>query len=203
MDTDITKSALIIVDMQNDFLHPDKERVAQLARDQKSLLATIPNVKRLVDAFREASRPVVYITIILKPDCSDAIFLLSRLASLKEKTFLAEGTWGAQIVDELTPRKGEHVVIKKGLSGFSNTPLDTILRKLGVNTCVVTGIVTSYCVSSTIRGGIEYNYRMIIVNDATADLQKERHEAEINILAGGLADAKTSDEVIEMLGDIK
>ncbi len=201
MGTDIAKSALIIVDMQNDFLHPDGV-LGQPAKESNAV--TISNVRRLVEAFREASRPVVYVAIILKPDFSDAISSLGRNASVKGfKPFVVEGTWGAQVVDELAPRKGEHVVIKKGFNGFSNTQLDTVLRNLGVNTCVVTGIFTSICVSGTIRGGVERNYRMIIVNDATADMQRERHEAELRVLAGGYADGKTSDEVLEMLGDIK
>ena len=103
----------------------------------------------------------------------------------------------------MTPRKDEHLVVKKGFSGFSNTPLDTILRNLGVNTCVMTGVTTCVCVSSTIRGGVEHNYRMIIVNDATAEIQKELHEAELKTMARAFADVKTTDEVIEMLRDTR
>ena len=75
---DIGKSALVIVDMQNDFVHPDGG-FAHLARerpetkiDMPFLLSTIPHVKRLADAFRRASRPVVYVTQVLRPDYSDA-----------------------------------------------------------------------------------------------------------------------------------
>ena len=57
-----------------------------------------------------------------------------------EKQFIVEGTWGAQIIAELTPEKGEHVVVKKSYDGFYNTPLETILRNLGVNTCVTSGL---------------------------------------------------------------
>jgi len=210
MGPDITKSALIIVDTQNDFLHPDGG-FSQLAKeypdrkiDQEFLASIIPSVKRLAEAFREASKPVVYIAHILKSDYSDAAFPYWRRPPLRgKKFFIVEGTWGAQIVDELTPRKGEHLVIKKGFGGFSNTPLDTILRNLGVNTCVVTGVTTCVCVSTTIRGGVEHNYRMIIVSDATAEVQKELHEAELKTMARVFADVKTTDEVIEMLRDTK
>jgi nicotinamidase-related amidase len=206
---DIAKSALIIVDMQNDFLHPDGEfsRRAKAYPDRnidmEFLASTIPSIMRLAAAFRKASRPVIYIVHILKPDYSDAAFPYWKRPPLVGKQFTFEGTWGAQIVDELTPLEGEHMVIKKGYGGFSNTPLDTILGNLGVNTCVVSGILTGVCVSSTIRGGVEYNYRMIIVSDATADMQKEAHKTEIKTLARVFADVKTTDEVIEMLKDMK
>jgi nicotinamidase-related amidase len=104
-------------------------------------MGTIPHVKRLADAFRRAGRPVVYLAHVVKPDYSDAQFPYWRLGlpAGGNRTFIVEGTWGAQIIDELKPREGEHLVVKKGFGGFSNTPLDTILRNMGVTTCVVSG----------------------------------------------------------------
>lgn len=205
MEADITKSALIIVDMQNDFLH-EEGRFSKLAKespekgiDREFLTSTVPNVKRIAEAFRAASRPVTYIAHVLKPDYSDAAFPYWRFPPLREREFIVEGTWGAQIIDELTPQKGEHLVIKKGYGGFNNTPLDTILRNLGVNTCVVAGVTTCVCVSTTIRGGVGLNYRMIVVSDATAEIHRELHEAELKTMAWAFADIKTTDEVIEML----
>ena len=86
------------------------------------------------------------------------------------QTHCVEGTWGADIVDELKPHEGEHLIAKKGFGGFSNTPLDTTLRNMGVTTCVVTGVTTCVCVSNTVRGGVEHNYRTILVSDATAEV---------------------------------
>lgn len=212
MGPDIAKSALIIVDMQNDFVHPDGG-FAHLARenpeariDMPFLMGTIPYVKRLADAFRKARRPVVYIAHVLKPDYSDAQFpywRATRGALGGNRTFIVEGTWGAQIVDELKPKEGEHLVVKKGFGGFSNTPLDTILRNMGVTTCVVAGVTTCVCVSTTVRGGVEHNYRMILVKDAVAEVHRDTHEAELKTMARIFADVKTTDEVVEMLARAK
>jgi len=202
---DISKSALIIVDMQNGFIHPSgaigvsakaqpKEKI-----DMDFLSSIVVNVKKLSKAFRETGRPVVYIAHVVKPDYSDAVFPYWRRPWPNGGKWIIEGTWGAQIIDELAPRQGEHLVVKKGFGGFSHTPLDMILRNLGVNTCVVVGVTTGVCVSTTIRGGVDHNYRMIIVSDATADLQREYYEAELKILARVFADPKTTDEIIEML----
>ena len=117
------------------------------------------------------------------------------------RTFIVEGTWGAQIVDELAPQRGEHLVGKKGFGGFSNTPLDTILRNMGVTTCVVSGVTTCVCVSTTVRGGVEHNYRMILVKDAVAEVSRESHEAELKTMDRLFADVKTTDEVVAMLTD--
>ena len=210
MGPEIAKSALIIVDMQNDFVHPDGAlaRRARQAPDKKFdlpfLMGTIPQVKRLADAFRQAGRPVVYVAQVLKPDYSDAQFPWWRLGHSPggNSTFIVEGTWGARIVDELEPRVDEHLVVKKGFDGFSNTPLDTILRGMGVTTCVVAGVTTCVCVSTTVRGGVEHNYRMILVGDAVAEKSRDAHEAELRTMDRVFADLKMTDEVIAMLDDI-
>ena len=204
---EIAKSALLIVDMQNDFVHPEGG-FAQFAReapeariDMPFLMGTIPHVKRLADAFRTAGRPVVSIAPMVKPDYSDAQWPYWRLGLHPgaDRTFIVEGTWGVQIVDALQPRAGEHLVVKKGFGGFSNTPLDTILRTMGVTTCVVAGVTTCVCVSTTVRGGVEHNYRMILVKDAVAEVSRDTHEAELKTMARIFADVKTTDEVVAML----
>ena len=202
---EIEKSALIIVDMQNDFVHPEG-RFGMMAKqeperkiDHEFLASPTPRIKQLAAAFRDAGRPVVYIAHVLSPDYSDAAFPYWRHDRPSNSQFIVEGTWGAEIIDELTPDEGEHLVVKKGFGGFSNTPLDTILRNLGVTTCVVTGVTTCVCVSTTIRGGVEKNYRMIIVGDGTAEVQRDAHEHELKTMARVFADVKTTDEVIDLL----
>ncbi|MFH1031751.1 MAG: isochorismatase family cysteine hydrolase [Chloroflexota bacterium] len=204
MGADITKSALIIVDMQNDFLN-EAGHFGKLAKqyperkiDMEFLGSTIPNVKRLAVAFRAAKRPVIYLAHIVKEDYSDAAFPYWRSPPPKKREFLVEGMWGAQITDELKPQDGEHLVIKKGFGGFYNTHLDTVLRNLGVTTCVMCGVTTAVCVSTTTREGVELNYRMIVVSDAVAERSKELHEAELRVLAM-FTDVRTTDEVVKML----
>ncbi|MGC1407852.1 MAG: cysteine hydrolase [Acetobacteraceae bacterium] len=201
---------MLIIDMQNDFLHTDgwlAHRAKALpdgAMDMPFLMDTIPQVRRLADAFRSAQLPVVYVVTARRSDNSDAQvpFWRPGFYGGGNRTFVAEGSWGARIVDDLEPREGEHVVIKKGYGGFSNTPLDTILRNIGVTTCVVAGVTTCVCVSTTIRGGVEHNYRMILVGDAVAEVSRDTHEAELRTMARIFADVKTTDEVIATLADI-
>ncbi|HKT18410.1 MAG TPA: isochorismatase family cysteine hydrolase [Stellaceae bacterium] len=209
---EIARSALIIVDMQNDFVHPEggfayRARENPEAKiDMPFLMGTVPFAKRLAESFRRAGRPVVYVAHVLKPDYSDAQFPYWRATrgSLSgNRTFITEGSWGAQITDELKPQPGEHLVVKKGFGGFSNTPLDTILRNLGVTTCVVCGVTTCVCVSTTVRGGVEHNYRMMLVSDAVAEVHRDTHEAELKTMARVFAEVKTTDEIVAMLAQIK
>lgn len=207
---DPSRSALIIVDMQNDFVHPDGG-FARCARenpergwDMPFLMGTIPQVRRLLEAFRRAGRPVIHIITTHDPAYADAQWPHWRSGLTGEnRTFLIEGSWGAQIADELKPQDGEHIVIKKGYGGFSNTPLDTILRHLGITTCVVAGATTTVCVSTTLRGGVGHNYNMILVKDAVAETSRELHEAEVEILGRAFAaEVKTTDGVVATLSDI-
>ncbi len=208
MGADIACSALIVVDMQNDFLHPDggfahrARKHPEACIDMPFLMGTIPQIKRLVEAFRAAGRPVVYIAHVLKPDYLDAQFPYWRTpldSPNGKRTLIIEGTWGAQIIDELKPKDGEHLVVKKGFGGFSNTPLDTILRNMNVTTCVVCGITTCICVSTTVRGGVEHNYRMIVVKDAVAEIHRDTHESELKILGRAFADVHSTTEILDML----
>ena len=102
-------------------------------------------------------------------------------------------------MDELKPKEGEHLIVKKGFGGFSNTPLDTVLRNLGVTTCVVSGVTTCVCVSTTVRGGVDHNYHMILVKDAVAEVNRRTHDAELETMTRVFADVRTTEEVVAML----
>ena len=202
---EIENSALIIVDMQNDFVHPDgvfglmAKQNPERNIDHEFLASPTPRIQALAAAYRDTGRPVIHIAHVLAPDYSDAAFPYWRHERSRNSQFIVEGSWGAEIIDELTPEEGEHLVVKKGYGGFSNTPLDTILRNYGVTTCVVTGVTTCVCVSTTIRGGVENNYRMIIVEDGTAEVQRDAHAHELKTLNRVFADVKTANEVIDSL----
>jgi nicotinamidase-related amidase len=143
---------------------------------------------------------------VLKPDYSDAAWPYWRLGiepATWNHTHCVENTWGAEIIDELKPHEGEHLIVKKGFGGFANTALDTTLRNIGVNTCVVAGVTTCVCVSNTVRGGVEHNYRMALVSDAIAEVSRDTHESELKTMSRIFADVKTTDELKAMLVTIR
>ena len=100
----------------------------EVAIDREFLPSTIPSIRKLVEAFGAAGRPVVYLKHVVRPDYVDACFPYWRTSPDMdpiETQFIVEGTWGAEIVDELNPAPRELVVVKKGLNGFHRTPLET------------------------------------------------------------------------------
>ena len=150
-----------------------------------------------------AGRPVIYVAHVLKPDYSDAAWPYWRLGiepATWNHTHCVEGTWGAEIIDELKPHDGEHLIVKKGFGGFANTALDTTLRNMGVTTCVMVGVTTCVCVSNTVRGGVEHNYRMILVSDAVAEVSRDTHGGELQTMSRIFADVRTTGEVKALLG---
>jgi biuret amidohydrolase len=211
MGPDIKTSVLIVVDMVNDFLRNDAyiDRVRKehpdVPIDLEFLASTIPNIETLEAAFRGAGRPVIHMKQLLEPDYADACFPYWRFpdepGALKSQ-FAVCGTRGAETAEEVAPEAGEKMIIKKGYDGFYRTALETILRNLGVTTCVMTGVTTAVCVSATTRGGVERNFRMIVVSDATAEIRREWHEAELAILDWAYADIRTTEQVLEMLAEV-
>jgi len=204
MNADISKSAVIVVDMQNDFLKPGgffskRPEFKEFLKTMQPLIEqAIPNIKRLTQAARNVRRPVVYVQQVLREDYADACFPYWRVPGCIEEKFLVDGTWGAQIIDELKPEPGEMVITKKGYGAFSNTPLNIYLRNLGVSTCIMTGVGTNVCVETTIRQGTDLNYYMIVVSDATAD-GKASHDSSLKTIAAFFGDVMATDEVIVAL----
>jgi nicotinamidase-related amidase len=195
--------ALIIVDMQNDFIHADGYMARMMkgnpAFDLQFYAAPIPYIKRLAAAFRAAGKPVIYITMVLRADYSDACFPYWRFPEAVERQFLVEGTWGARIVDELTPTEDDHVLIKKGYSGFYNAKLESLLHNLDIDACVLTGVGLDVCVSSTLRDAVQRMFRAIVVSDATGSFNRQTHEVTLAGLRQPFADIVTTQELIETL----
>ena len=101
--------ALIIVDMQNEFVHEDgfawknAQKDGQQENPIARLKTPIPNIKMLADTFREKNLKVVYIYTACEPDYSDVAMPLKLIAEAKKAGALVKGTWGTQIIDELAP----------------------------------------------------------------------------------------------------
>jgi len=168
--------ALLIIDMQNDFvLDGAPLRVAQ-AR------AAVPKIHLLLDAFRQRNLPVFHILRVHRADGSDVEIIRQDL--FNKTPFAVEGTRGAAVIDELHPLPGEYVITKTRMSAFIGTELDLILRTLKISDLVVTGIQTPNCVRTTVFDAIAYNYPVILIRDAVGAKNDEIHNANIADMAG-------------------
>jgi len=164
-------SALLIIDMQNDFVLEGKPlRVAGAS-------AVIPKIQSVLAGFRNRNLPVFHIVRVHRKDGSDVEIIRRDLFA--KAPFAVEGTPGAAVIDELAPRPGEHILKKTRMSAFTGTELDLMLRTLGVTTLVVCGIQTPNCIRTTVFDGIAHNYPVVLVDDATGAASDEIHQANV------------------------
>jgi len=165
------RPALLIIDMQNDFVLEEKPLKVTGAS------AVIPKIQSVLAEFRQRNLPVFHILRVHRPDGSDVEIIRQDL--FRKQPFAVSGTHGAAVIDELAPRAGEHVLTKIRMSAFIGTELDLMLRTLGVTTLVVCGIQTPNCIRTTVFDGIAYNYPVVLVSDATGAVSAEVHQANV------------------------
>lgn len=155
------RKSLLIIDMLNDFVLDGAVLEVPAARN------IIPNLKKRIDEAREKKIPIIYICDSHAED--DKEFEIFPSHAVK-------GTKGAQVVEELSPKHGDYLVEKTTYSGFYNTELDDLLKKLDVNALIVTGIVTNICVMYTVYDAFLRGYRVIVPEDCVAALNEEDHQ---------------------------
>jgi nicotinamidase-related amidase len=155
VQVDPARTALIVVDMQNDFV---KENGSLLVPDAEG---TIPRIRGLIARARDAGMHVVFTQDTHREGDPEWEIWPEHAR---------EGTWGWQIVDELQPREGETVIRKLRYDGFYGTPLDHLLRLWGIGTVIVCGTVANICVHYTAASAALRWYHVIIPRDATSAL---------------------------------
>jgi ureidoacrylate peracid hydrolase len=167
------RTAFLIVDMQNDFLAQDRPSVRfgdSAAYPEEKRQRIIRNAGELAAATRARGWPVVYVRVVRRADNLDDVHgkTARPTRSLPEGvTHAAQGTWGAEIVDELAPEPNDFMVEKKGASGFGLTGLHRLLRNLDVRRCVVAGGASTGCVHATVFDGLALGYDITVAADAT------------------------------------
>lgn len=174
---DPARTALVLIEFQNEFtseggvLH---DAVAEVM-DKSGMLA---NTVALVGKARAAGVTIMHAPITFAPGYGE----LTRhpygiLKGVVDGTAFVKGTWGAAIVDDLTPADGDILIEgKRGLDTFASTNLDFILRSKGIDTIILGGFLTNCCVESTMRSGYENGYRVITLTDCTAATSVAEHD---------------------------
>ena len=165
------KPALLIIDMQNDFVLEGTPHNVPGAEQ------VIPKIQTVLGEFRKRNLPVIHILRVHRPDGSDVEII--RQERFRAHPFAVAGTHGAAVVDALAPRKGEYVIEKIRMSAFIGTELDLLLRTLGVTTVFVTGIQTPNCIRTTVFDAIAYNYPAVLVDDAVGAASADVHRANV------------------------
>ncbi|GCB57510.1 cysteine hydrolase [Rhodococcus erythropolis] len=200
LELDPATTAVVLIEYQNDFtteggvLH---EAVAPVM-ESNGLLA---NTTALVDAARAAGVTVMHAPITFAEGYNEITsHPYGILKGVVDGKAFVKGSWGAAIVDELTPKDGDIVIEgKRGLDTFASTNLDFILRSKGIRTILLGGFLTNCCVESTMRTGYENGYRVITLTDCVAGTSVAEHENAITYDYPMFSHPVTSKEVLGAL----
>ncbi|KAK4498112.1 hypothetical protein PRZ48_010768 [Zasmidium cellare] len=203
----LSPPALLIVDMQNTFCHPDGVFVkAGIQVPPSTIAGAATQINRLRAAFHAANFPVIFMGYAFNEDYSNAGILWDFPGGdqMKANKILVRGTWDAEIIDELKPdeSKGEILLEKYRNSAFAaGTKLDEVLRSNGVKQIVVCGTATNVCVESTVREAAGMDWRCVTVGDACGALTTEEHNASLKNLAwyGGVHDTAQIEEALKRI----
>ena len=190
MKLDVSKTAIVLIEPQNDFLKPGGTMYQYIA-EQLAERKVIENLQKLLSGAREKGVKIFYVPFHgfeegfpeLKkggPGCTGL-----RGIEMDMKAEWGTGAWlketpGPEIIDELTPEKGDIVVEgKKTLDAFHSTALDYLLRANEIEYVAFTGFHTNWCVESSARSAYDKGYRVIVIGDCTAtDTEEEQSYAE-------------------------
>jgi ureidoacrylate peracid hydrolase len=215
---DTLHSALLVIDMQNDF----GSRGGMFDRagiDISGIRQAIAPTKKAIAAAHETGIPIIYVKMGFLPDLSNAgpPDSPNRVKHVRihagktvqapdgsESRILIRDTWNTDIVGELAPEPGDIVMYKHRFSAFFETELDEILTRLNARYLIFTGCTTSVCVESTIRDAMFRNYSCVLLEDCTAEpigngLPRSNHEASLLVLQTLFAWISRSEKLIEAL----
>lgn len=199
--------ALVVIDMQRDFLEPGGFGTA-LGNDVGLLAPIVPNVARLLGAFRSRGMAIFHTKECHQPDLSDcppAKRLRGRGALRIGEPgpmgrILIAGEPGNDFVPSLSPKPGETVIAKPGKGAFYATELEEKLRCLGISHLLITGVTTEVCVQTTMREANDRGYECLLVEDATESYFPDFKQATLQMVRaqdGIVGWTANTDQVIE------
>jgi len=193
---DIARCALLVIDVQNDFCHPEGFCMGDMGASAETISrvrAIIPRLGELIAWARSQSLQIVFTKEAHKPDLSDA----PPAKVLRYKNagypigsvgcrgqYLIRGEWGSQVVEELVTQPGDIVFDKPGQSIFVGTDFDAMLTERGITHLLVTGVTTECCVLATYRTASDLGYYPLLLEDCCAAYEPWEHEAAVNVLLG-------------------
>jgi len=201
LQIDLGRSALLIIDMQRDFLEPGGFGAA-LGNDVSLLKAAVGPIRRVLDAARDAGLLIIHTREGHRPDLSDAPPLKVDRADPATRIgapgpmgrILVRGEPGHDIIPELYPVAGEPVIDKPGKGAFYQTDLELMLKNRGIDTLLVCGVTTEVCVNTTIREANDRGFRCIALSDGCASYFPDFHLA-------GLAMIKAQGGILGWVSD--
>jgi ureidoacrylate peracid hydrolase len=181
--------ALLVIDVQNGFVSKGGS-YDLLGMETSYYREVIPKINNLINLCRNVGIPIFYTQAVRESSGIDLltrshkILPKSREERIKKKPICVRETWDAEIVNEIKPAEGDHVVIKRRDSAFHDTEIGVWLRSLNIDTLIFCGIDTSICVETSLRDAFNIGYDVVLISDATASNNKKHYESTLENVKG-------------------
>jgi nicotinamidase-related amidase len=188
------RTAVLLIDLQNEVLHPDGGLAGDFPATTEPMLET---VRQLVGWAHAADVPVIWARLAFRPGHADAV----RDSISRTKGTLVDGSWGAELFDGLGRTDTDVVITKKRPSAFFDTDLRVVLRGLAIERLVVGGVSTNWAVESTVRDGHSHDLEMVVVRDAVGTPFADLHEPSLRGMATVFAQVLSLSEFLAQIGD--
>jgi ureidoacrylate peracid hydrolase len=189
-------AALLVIDMQNDFCHPEG-RSGKRGRQLGMAVEMAPRLEAFIKAGRKVRLPVIFVRTIHYP-WTDSPSWLRRIDKDGGESVCRPGTWGAEYYGGIQPEESEIVITKHRYSAFVGTNLDLILRSEGIRTLLISGVGTNVCVESTLRDGYMFDYHIVLLEDCVGATNLDLHEATLKNVRLHFGTVSNSDEVVRL-----
>lgn len=176
---------ILVIDMLNEYLNPKGKLYCEKCRD------VIPNIKRLIEFGRSKGFPIVYVNTSHINDQDPE--------TEKWGVHALRGTWGAEVIPELKPKKEDVTVYKRTYDGFYNTELEITLRSLKTQTVVTCGIHTHVCVLMTSLGAFYRGFKVIAIEDCMTTGYRPNHDSRLRFYETHVGELLKLDAFIERL----
>jgi nicotinamidase-related amidase len=186
----------VVIDDQNDFLHPDGW-YGKNGIDISHMQRVIEPTKALNEECRRRGVPIVWTRHGTRGREDGGPFMEVR-AILREGG-LRQGTWGYEILEELAPRAEDWFVEKNRLSAFFQTNLELVLRGLGAETVVITGVLTNQCVGATCKDALFRNFKPVVVEECVGTTLPHLHGPAIEMISVGWGQVNTLEQTLAEL----
>jgi nicotinamidase-related amidase len=190
------RTVLVNIDDQNDFLHPEGW-YAKSGIDISHMQRVIEPTKELVAECRSHGVPVVWTRHGTHGLEDGGPFM--RLRPFLREGGLRIGTWGYEILEELEPRAEDWYVAKSRLSAFFQTNLELVLRGLGAQTVLLTGVLTNQCVGATCKDAMFRDFEPIVVEECTGTTLPHLHGPAIEMISVGWGQVNTLPQTLSQL----
>lgn len=181
-----SRTALVVLDMQNDLVHQDGWLNRKTTTHAPSYL--IPNIQRLLSAARRSGAKVLHATTAIPRDLGWSAFPASLVHAAARHGWasgdapLAVGSWGGELVQEVAVGSDEMLIPRTKLSAFHGTALDSMLRASGAHTVVLAGVLSHLSIDSTGRDASYLGYHVVVPVDGVASCSAELHDAALRIM---------------------